>query len=88
MLIRCDVPGNATLLLKPKEKNDTVIDLSVDNKKIELVSKNVFNITRLAYNDTGDYMCQSGMSRGPNRTFTTLTRYRLVLKEGKIYLNH
>ena len=86
MLIRCDVSGNATLLRQPIGKNDTIIiDPSVDNDKIKLVSKNVFNITRLTYNDTGDYMCQSDMSKAPNTTFRTLTRHRLIVKkEGKI----
>ena len=89
MLIRCDVPAwaNSTLSLQPKGMNETIYNLSVDNEKIRLISKNVFNITNLAYNDSGDYMCESDMLEEPNTASRVMTRYRLiVIKKGKTCL--
>ena len=89
MLIRCDVPAraNSTLSLQPKGMNETIYNLSVDNEKIRLISKNIFNITNLAYNDSGDYMCESDMLEEPNTASRVMIRYRLiVIKEGKTCL--
>ena len=80
MIINCNVHNdtNATLSFKPNG-SDTTYDLSVNDEKIKLASKNVFNITRLAYNDSGEYNCT--ISTGNT---TDITEHQLmVLKEGK-----
>ena len=41
-----------------KSKGKPTKKLEVDNKKIKLVSKNVFNITNLTTQDHGWYTCQ------------------------------
>ena len=87
MLIRCDLPAwaNSTLSHQPKGMNKTIYNLSVDNEKIRLISKNIFNITNLAYNDSGDYMCESDMLEKPN-TASRVIRYRLIVIKGKTCL--
>ena len=59
MLINCDLHDWAVqtdLSYKPTG-SDNLVELPVDNKKIKLASKNVYNITRLTYNDSGEYIC-------------------------------
>ena len=41
-----------------KSKGETTKKLEVDDKKIKLVSKNVFNMTNLTTQDHGWYTCQ------------------------------
>ena len=50
-----------------KDKNGKKLKLQVDNK-IVLVSKNVFNVTRLTTNDDGWYVCKvCGKEKEPFR---------------------
>ena len=86
MLIYCDVHGWAKtdLSFKPTGGNN-IIDLHVDDKKIKLASKNVYNITRLTYNDSGEYICDIQIL---NTSVVEITRHQLlVLKEGKTCMN-
>ena len=85
MLIKCDDHGWATtdLLFQPTGSND-IIDLHVDNKKIKLASKNVYNITHLTYNDSGEYICYIITLNTSEKAAAEITRHELlVLKEGK-----
>ena len=86
MLIKCNIFDWAPTTLSFKPNGTTNIsDLPVDNEKIKLASKNVFNITRLEYEDSGEYICfiitwnaTGDMVKGE------VTRHQLtVLKEGK-----
>ena len=87
ILIKCKVPDWATITnigLNPLGKTGISYTFYVDGKKIKLVSKNVFNITRLAYNDSGQYTYGYYFQRG-NLSMGIVGRYDvLVLKEGKI----
>ena len=51
------ISGNVHLWFG-KRKGETTKKLKVDNEKIKLVSKNVFNITNLTTEDHGWYTCQ------------------------------
>lgn len=47
-----------TISFKPLyETGDILYDFTVDNNKMKLVSKNVVNVTRLTYYDSGQYIC-------------------------------
>ena len=71
--------GNLTYL-----RHASLTDLHVDNKKIKLASKNVFNITRLAYDDSGQYICSIIVLNASDFVEGEVTRhYLIVLKEGK-----
>ena len=61
-------------------------DLFVDNKKIFLISKNVYNITNLTYYDSGVYGCQISETID-DRTRLTLSKNQVVtvLKKGKTH---
>ena len=90
--INCDLlpRGTSSLSVVRKSKTHFTIesyDLSVDNKKIFWVSKNVYNITRLTYNDSAQYECQTS-ERLNMRTELTLFKDQnlIVLKKGKTRL--
>ena len=88
MLINCDVHPFLRATLSFKSGNLTYLrpasDLHVDNKKIKLASKNVFNITRLAYDDSGQYICTIIVLNASGIVEGEVTRhYLIVLKEGK-----
>ena len=77
---------NVTLLFKRKGSSKISFP-PVDNKKIKLVSKNNFNITRLEYNDTGMYMCSNQTLRNNTRYLVIFAKYKLVVLKGKICTN-
>lgn len=85
ILIKCKVPDWATITnigLNPLGKTGISYTFYVDDKKIKLVSKNVFNITQLAYNDSGQYTYGYYSQKG-NMSMGIVGRYDvLVLKEG------
>lgn len=85
ILIHCNAypRSNATLSFKPYETSDALYELPIDDGKIELVSKNVFNITRLARNDSGEYTCFFDRHR-PNTTLKKIGYQVIILEEGKI----
>ena len=57
--INCAITTSETVTLWfGKSKGETTKKLEVDDKKIKLVSKNVFNITNLTTQDHGWYTCQ------------------------------
>ena len=85
MLINCDRHDWAVkteLSYKPTG-SDNFIDLHVDNKKIKLASKNVYNITHLAYNDSGEYICSVWTLNNKKKAAGEEIRLQLiVLKHG------
>ena len=89
MLINCDVHPFLRATLSFKSGNLTYLrpgsltDLHVDNKKIKLASKNVFNITRLAYDDSGEYICSIIVVNASRIQWDVTRHYLIVLKEGK-----
>ncbi len=89
IIINCDVVHDAVrvyLGLNPADErnNGSSIDLLVDHEKIKLASKNVYNVTHLAYNDSGQYRCDIILFNSTNRTTGEVTRHYLtVLREGK-----
>ena len=79
------IPTDVVLLFQ--RYNSTKISFpSVDNKKIKLISKNNFNITRLTYNDTGIYMCSVLWSN--NNYLEIFEIYKLIVVEGKVLSSH
>ena len=60
--------------------NHTIRQLNVDGEKIKLLPTNVYNITHLAYNDSGVYNCTIRLSGVYFRT----TREVVVLKGKKL----
>jgi hypothetical protein len=89
MLINCDVSYwvPTTLSFKPNGSTN-ISDLHVDNEKIKLASKNVFNITRLMYEDSGHYICTIISCNDAAMVEGEVTRHQLtVLKEGKTYMD-
>ena len=88
MKINCDNHKNAlstALSFKPNGTNTTYHSLPVNGEKIKLTSTNVFNITRLVYNDSGRYNCTIIYGYMGNGSFLKdVTEHILiVLKEGK-----
>ena len=57
--LNCDRLGmNVRKLTFYPTGSTAMFRLHVDNKKIKMLSKNVYNITNLAYNDSGEYACR------------------------------
>ena len=57
--INCAITTSETVTLWfGKSKGETTKKLEVDDKKIKLISKNVFNMTNLTTEDQGWYTCQ------------------------------
>ncbi len=88
MIINCDVYDwdRTYLSVIPADGRDngSVIDLPVDHEKIKLASKNVYNITNLAYNDSGQYICDIIIVNTTSKVIGEITRHYLaVLREGK-----
>ena len=81
-----DDPDNVTLLFKRKGSNKISFP-SVDNKKIKLVSKHVFNITNLQYNDTGMYMCGKQVLWNDTHYLVIFFEERIVVRKGKFCIN-
>ncbi|CAB4029960.1 basement membrane-specific heparan sulfate proteoglycan core, partial [Paramuricea clavata] len=80
---------DAILEFTPIDANATTSSYRryVDNEKIKRVSKNAFNITRLTYNDSGDYLCATTVMNGTERIPWEMKRYNLiVLNEGKAFM--
>ena len=86
-VINCgDIWAYAFLMFTPIDVNATTLPYPryVDNEKIKLVSKNAFNITRLTYYDSGQYMCINAIMNGTELIPWDIKRYNLiVLNEGK-----
>ena len=83
----CDQRANISLWFR-LPKSVTFDELPVGNEKIELVTRNVFNITHLAFNDTGEYKCINKFWSSNTTITEEMTIYPLeilLLREGKIY---
>ena len=88
MLIQCFVHDRANYSLSiPPMNSGKKHDLSVDGKKIKWSSNTSYNVTDLAYNDSGQYICGTTWSfkRGARRYVEGEERryFLTVLKEGK-----
>ena len=85
ILIHCNVydGSNVTLSFKPYEKSNAIRELFINDGKIKLVSKNVFNITRLIHDDSGEYTCYFDRHR-PKTTMEKIGYQVIILEQGKI----
>ncbi len=93
MIINCDyhdwAPTDLWFMPADARDNGSVFDLPVDHEKIKLASKNVYNITNLAYNDSGLYLCIITIANTTNTIIRERIRYNLtVLREGKTCIDY
>ena len=73
-----------TISFKPHGTNNILYDFIADDEKIKLVSKDIVNVTRLTYKDSGQYITGVDVKRG--RIISgVVERYEvIVLQKGKI----
>ena len=84
ILVNCE-DGDDISLVFNGTGSKLIKDLPVDHNKIKLVALNVFNVTNLTNNDTGEYACNM-VSKGVigDVYIDKMTRQNLiVLNEGK-----
>ena len=84
ILVQCDESTEISLAFK-RIGAKFMKDLPVDHNKIKRVEWNVYNVTNLTYDDTGEYVCNR-VSRPSGGTIyrDEVARQDLaVLKEGK-----
>ena len=90
MLIKCLVHDRANYSLSIQTMNGgKQHHPSVDGKKIKWSSNTSFNVTELAYNDSGRYICETLWSTDTagGNYMARKTRYFLtVLKKGNTYM--
>jgi hypothetical protein len=77
-LFNCSVNTSEEVTLSFKKNRTSEQKLQVTDKKIISVSKNIFNLTRLAYMDMGNYMCRvRGLEK---QVFLKILQGKLILK--------
>ena len=90
-VINCDVYNRAYVSFGfwPANKSEKYVrSFPVPTEKIKLVSRNVYNVTRLAYKDSGQYICEMMMNTTDGDVTRHYTRHSLfVLEEGKTYMD-
>jgi hypothetical protein len=78
LLFNCSVNTSEEVTLSFKKNRTSEQKLQVTDKKIISVSKNIFNLTRLAYMDMGNYMCRvRGLEK---QVFLKILQGKLILK--------
>ncbi|CAB4018202.1 ---NA--- [Paramuricea clavata] len=78
LLFNCSVNTSEEVTLSFKKNSASEEKRLVIDKKIILVSKNIFNITSLAYMDMGYYMCR--VRRLEKQVFLEILEGNLILK--------
>ena len=76
MVINCtvNVEENVIMTLSQKKSSKRILrQLKVDNKKIKLLSTNVFNITNLTKEDDGIYYCSVCGDRSPHTIILSIS---------------